>query len=133
MTGYKTVYKLYRKVVSFTLGRTRALAKTMVLAALLLLLPHPALAAGGAGAAGGALTNLTRAETNADVPRITPLELKELVDSNETVLVLDVRSEPLEEQGLMVIPGALRIPVVEIYRGLGLPEDKAKRIVTYCT
>ena len=131
MTGYKTVYKLDRKVVSFTLGR--ALAKTMVLAALLLLLPHPALAAGGAGAAGGGLTNLTRAETNADVPRITPLELKELVDSNETVLVLDVRSEPLEEQGLMVIPGALRIPVVEIYRGLGLPEDKAKRIATYCT
>ena len=98
--------------------------------AVLLLAPHPASAAGGAGGAGEALA---RALTNADVPRITPFELKELVDSGKTVLILDVRSEPLEEEGLMVIPGALRMPVVDIYRGLGLPEDKATRIATYCT
>ena len=62
---------------------------------------------------------------------ITPLELKELLDSDKPVYLVDVR-EPAEWE-IVSIPGATLIPKDEILRGdalASLPQDK--QIVMYC-
>lgn len=67
------------------------------------------------------------------VPRITPQELNSMLTSEEEILVLDVRGGISEEKDLIVIKGAVRKALAELYRGEGLPTDKDKEIVTYCT
>jgi rhodanese-related sulfurtransferase len=62
---------------------------------------------------------------------IGPVELKRLIDTRETILVLDVRDR--DSYGREHIPGAINIPFAELQRRLGeqpLPKDKT--IVTYC-
>jgi adenylyltransferase/sulfurtransferase len=62
---------------------------------------------------------------------ITPLELKELLESDKPVYLVDVR-EPAEWE-IVRIPGATLIPKDEILRGdalAQLPQDK--QIVMYC-
>jgi sulfur-carrier protein adenylyltransferase/sulfurtransferase len=62
---------------------------------------------------------------------ITPAELKELLDSDKPVYLVDVR-EPAEFE-IVSIPGATLIPKDEILRGdalAALPQDK--QIVMYC-
>ena len=64
------------------------------------------------------------------VPRITPVELKRLLDAGEDVVVVDVRSRASYEQ--LHIPGALSIPLGEIEaRHSELPREA--KIVLYCT
>ena len=64
--------------------------------------------------------------------RITPEELRALLDSPREVLVLDVR-QPLDLLAdLEIIPGATRIPPKEILEKPSLiPKDKD--VVVYCT
>jgi rhodanese-related sulfurtransferase len=62
---------------------------------------------------------------------ITPVELKDLLDSDKPVFLVDVR-EPAEWE-IVSIPGATLIPKDEILRGdalASLPQDK--QIVLYC-
>jgi adenylyltransferase/sulfurtransferase len=62
---------------------------------------------------------------------ITPLELKDLLDSDKPLYLVDVR-EPAEFE-IVSIPGAVLIPKDEILRGdalASLPQDK--QIVMYC-
>jgi molybdopterin/thiamine biosynthesis adenylyltransferase/rhodanese-related sulfurtransferase len=62
---------------------------------------------------------------------ITPSELKDLIDSDKPIYLVDVR-EPAEWE-IVKIPGATLIPKDEILRGdalAGLPQDK--QIVMYC-
>jgi len=64
------------------------------------------------------------------VPRITPQELKEKLDANEDVIVVDARSR--KEYDSVHIPGALSIPLSEIEERHGeLPQEG--EIVLYCT
>lgn len=63
------------------------------------------------------------------VPRITPLELSRILDRGDDILILDVSGSDSQD----VIKGAVRKPFGELYRGEGLPTDKEKHIVTYCT
>ncbi len=62
---------------------------------------------------------------------ITPAELKELIDSDKPIYLVDVR-EPVEWE-IVRIPGAVLIPKDEILRGdalAALPQDR--QIVMYC-
>jgi sulfur-carrier protein adenylyltransferase/sulfurtransferase len=62
---------------------------------------------------------------------ITPAELKDLLDSDKPIYLVDVR-EPAEFE-IVSIPGAVLIPKDEILRGdalAALPQDK--QIVMYC-
>jgi sulfur-carrier protein adenylyltransferase/sulfurtransferase len=62
---------------------------------------------------------------------ITATELKDLIDSDKPIYLVDVR-EPAEWE-IVKIPGAVLIPKDEILRGdalAGLPQDK--QIVMYC-
>jgi rhodanese-related sulfurtransferase len=64
------------------------------------------------------------------VPRITTQELKEKLDANEDVIVVDARSRT--EYDSVHIPGALSIPLAEIEERHGeLPQEG--EIVLYCT
>jgi hypothetical protein len=68
--------------------------------------------------------------TVSQVPRITPQELKEKLDANEDVIVVDTRSR--KEYDSVHIPGALSIPLSEIEERHGeLPQEG--EIVLYCT
>ena len=68
--------------------------------------------------------------TVSQVPRITPQELKEKLDANEDVIVVDARSR--KEYDSLRIPGALSIPLSEIEERHGeLPQEV--EIVLYCT
>jgi adenylyltransferase/sulfurtransferase len=64
------------------------------------------------------------------VPRITPQELKERLDSGEAILVVDSRS-PLEFEAEH-IAGAISVPSSEVESRLDeFPRDQ--EIVLYCT
>jgi hypothetical protein len=64
------------------------------------------------------------------VPRIKPQELKDKLDANEDVIVVDARSR--KEYDSLHIPGALSIPLSEIEERHGeLPQEG--EIVLYCT
>jgi hypothetical protein len=68
--------------------------------------------------------------TVSQVPRITTQELKEKLDANEDVIVVDARSRT--EYDSVHIPGALSIPLAEIEERHGeLPQEG--EIVLYCT
>jgi len=65
-----------------------------------------------------------------EVPRMTPKEVKALLESGERVVFVDTRSRAAYEQDH--IPGALSIPLNEIEaRHTELPKDR--QIVLYCT
>ena len=67
---------------------------------------------------------------SSQVPRITPQELKEKLDADEDVIVVDTRSR--KEYDSVHIPGALSIPISEIEERHGeLPQEG--EIVLYCT
>lgn len=66
------------------------------------------------------------------VPRITREELKSKIESNEGVIILDVRAKGSYEGSNIKIKGAIRIAPEDIEaRYKHLPEDR--EIVTYCT
>ena len=66
----------------------------------------------------------------ADVPRMTPQELKALVDAGEDVVIVDTRSNV--EYRSARIPGSVSMPLAEIpTRYAELPMDQD--IVLYCT
>lgn len=67
-----------------------------------------------------------------EVQRISVQELKEKLDNNEDVVVLDVRSHSSWEGATEMIPGAIRIEPDEISQYLNMIPP-AKLIVTYCT
>jgi hypothetical protein len=68
--------------------------------------------------------------TVSQVPRITPQELKEKLDANQDVIVVDARSR--KEYDSVHIPGALSIPLSEVEERQGeLPQEG--EIVLYCT
>ncbi len=68
--------------------------------------------------------------SSADVPRMTPQDLKGKLDAGEAVLVVDSRS--LAEYNQRHIPDALSIPLEEIRARHGeLSKDVV--IVLYCT
>jgi hypothetical protein len=68
--------------------------------------------------------------TISQVPRITPQELKEKLDANEDVIVVDARSR--KEYDSLHIPGALSIPLSEIEERHG-ELSQEREIVLYCT
>ena len=62
---------------------------------------------------------------------ITGDEAKEIVDSNDTVILLDVRN--LDEYEELHIEGSVLIPVAELEARLDeLPQDKETIIIVYC-
>ena len=64
------------------------------------------------------------------VPRLTPEEVRGLVNEGQQVVIVDTRSRASYDE--RHIPGALSIPMVEIEeRSTELPRDKL--IVLYCT
>ncbi|MBE9531664.1 MAG: hypothetical protein IME98_02535 [Proteobacteria bacterium] len=68
-----------------------------------------------------------------NVPRTTPAELNTMLERGDDLLVLDVRHALSQDKDSVVIKGAVRMALAELYRGEGLPMDKNKKIVTYCT
>ena len=67
----------------------------------------------------------------AEVPRIRAPELRDLIDSDDTqVVVVDTRSLDSFEQGH--IPGAISLPTEETEARYG-ELDQSATIVTYCT
>lgn len=63
--------------------------------------------------------------------QITPLEAKEIMDSEKDFLVLDVREKDEYESGH--IPGAVLIPYTEIEnKAEEIITDKNKQILVYC-
>ena len=68
--------------------------------------------------------------SEADVPRITPQELKAQLDAGDRVIVADARS--FASYQAVHIPGAISVPVLEVEDHLDeLP--KGAHIVFYCT
>jgi rhodanese-related sulfurtransferase len=64
------------------------------------------------------------------IARITPEELRAMLESGEEVVVVDVRSPLESEQD--TVPGALRIPLEEMEQGHGaIPRDRD--IVLFCS
>jgi len=65
-----------------------------------------------------------------EVPRLTPQEVKSLLETGEQIVFVDTRSRAAYEQDH--IPGALSIPLDDVEtRYSELPKDK--QIVLYCT
>ena len=64
------------------------------------------------------------------VPRLTPQEVKAILDSGQPVVFVDTRSQAAWEAAR--IPGSLSIPLAEVEsRYTELPKDK--QLVLYCT
>jgi rhodanese-related sulfurtransferase len=67
-----------------------------------------------------------------EIPRITPQEVKERLDRDDSVFFIDARNPTDWGQSDVKLPGAVRIPVQEMEQKMDqLPRDKT--IVTYCT
>lgn len=66
------------------------------------------------------------------VPRITKEELKEKMDRNEELVIVDVRAEDSYNASNQKIKGALRITLDEIEKNVKNP-PQAKEVITYCT
>jgi photosystem II stability/assembly factor-like uncharacterized protein len=65
-----------------------------------------------------------------EVPRLTPQQVKALLDEGEQLVLVDTRSRAAYDRDR--IPGALSVPLAEIEARHGeLPQDK--KIVLYCT
>jgi adenylyltransferase/sulfurtransferase len=72
----------------------------------------------------------------AETPRISVQQLKQLIDSKKTdYLLVDVRD--FEEYKLSKIPGSVRVPLTEIEQGAGIDKIKAllngRYLIAYCT
>ncbi len=68
-------------------------------------------------------------QTKPSLPEISPRELKEKLDENESVLLLDVREQ--SEYDIVHLEGAQLIPLNTLPLNLdGLPSDQ--EIVVYC-
>ncbi len=65
-----------------------------------------------------------------EITRISPAEVKKLIDQKSDLVVLDVRSQSSYDSSPIKIKGARRIPLDELTARAGeLPRDKL--IVTY--
>lgn len=72
------------------------------------------------------------AKSEADTHRITVQQLKQKMDANEDIVILDVRSNNSYNTSNVKIRGAIRIDPDQIEAKLKeLPKDK--EIITYCT
>jgi rhodanese-related sulfurtransferase len=70
-------------------------------------------------------------ETTYDTPRITAMELKTKIDSNERLFIFDAR--PKEEYQRMSIPGAINVPGAElVHRFFDLVPDADIQVVVNC-
>jgi membrane protein DedA with SNARE-associated domain len=66
------------------------------------------------------------------IARVGPLELKQLMDTGEQPVVVDLRGRLDFESDPVLIPGALRLDPAELEKGdLGIPKEQ--EIVVYCT
>ncbi|MDH4227715.1 MAG: rhodanese-like domain-containing protein [Deltaproteobacteria bacterium] len=65
-------------------------------------------------------------------PRITAAELKKLIDSSDTPLILDVRGPNSYDASDKKIPGAVRIGLDELEGRLS-ELDRTRQVVAYCT
>jgi hypothetical protein len=78
------------------------------------------------------LANASTASVPQEVERITVEQLKEKIDKNEPVFIIDSRSTGSYDGSDYKIKGAVRIPEGEIEARLAeIPRDKP--IVIYCT
>ena len=63
--------------------------------------------------------------------KITPEEVKNMIDNQEEFVILDVRGKGEYDGGHL--PGAINLPVIEIpFKAIKLLPDKNKTIVVYC-
>lgn len=63
-------------------------------------------------------------EKESDIPRISPHDLKGMLDNKETVLIVDVR--PVSAFNTQHIAGAISVPLAEVSSRLDeLPRDKS--------
>jgi len=70
--------------------------------------------------------------SNEKFKNITPHELKEMIEQNEDLYLLDVR-EPFELMAFGAIPGVNNLPTSQIYNRINeLPEDKNNPLVVIC-
>ena len=68
----------------------------------------------------------------ADVPRITPAELKERMTAGEEFTFIDIRNPQAWGESDVKIPGALRVTMDDLDQNLSrIPRNKP--IVVYCT
>lgn len=66
------------------------------------------------------------------IARVSPMELKQLMDAGEQPVVVDLRGKLDFQADAVVIPGALRLDPAELDEGdPGIPRDR--EIVLYCT
>ena len=66
------------------------------------------------------------------IARVSPAELKDLMDTGEAVFIVDLRHELEFASEPKMIPGALRMVMEEVEkRAHEIPRDRA--IVLYCT
>ena len=66
------------------------------------------------------------------IARITPEQLKAMIDSGEALLIVDVRDRIDFESEPTIIPGALHLTIEELdERHLEIPRER--EIVLYCT
>jgi len=72
------------------------------------------------------------AHASDEAPRITKEELRAKIETNEDIIIYDVRAAIRGDDFEDKIKGAVRVPVVEIFSGKALPEDKSKEIILYC-
>ena len=71
-------------------------------------------------------------ETQVEVTRVTPDEVKERMDRGEKFTFVDSRNEKDWSDSDVRLPGAIRIPADEAGKRVGdLPKDRT--IITYCT
>ena len=85
-----------------------------------------------AKAVGEASNTATQGSEDADIERITVDELKSKIAKNETLTILDDRSEGSYETSQTQIKGSIRMTVDEIQSRIKeIPRDR--EIVTYCT
>lgn len=68
----------------------------------------------------------------AEVPRITPEQLRKRMDAGEDFTIIDARNPEAWAQSDTMMPGAIRVPKQEFEQHL--PRiAKDRPVVTYCT
>lgn len=75
----------------------------------------------------------TQAQLDA-MPRITVAELKGMLRTDKSVVIIDARSEEAWNSDNTMMPGAIRVPPMEARRHLAeLNKFKQRQVVAYCT
>ena len=75
----------------------------------------------------------THSSYSQDVPEISPVQVKQLLDEKENIILIDVRTSDEFTGGLGHIPGALLRPLQEIEEWHAeFSEKKENRIVMVC-